>query len=610
MSGTGALFVPSHASVRIPGSKGSRRGVWLAALALLGTGCGERQALEVTPGLAARAQAQGAELDALTKKPRPVAAPVGLALEVNNGVGAPLQVRAGQTFFINQIDLRAATTATEDRGVDSLRRSGDFASLAWQGTTLADADPTFAANGDGTFTRRRFYRSSHWMQKPSLIIVQPVDSRGLPTGRAIPLNLGSEDRRKSSDDFFIRRMRAIQWTRDCPSATSCQGAHAFEEEALVEVRNARTGATSFTLSPDTRALLVDWTAREGAPYRIPVEQVQSSPWSYGFAIDIKPLTPPRADGTYAPGSSVTFQMTFKDGAGKRLHPEGSLPTYNEFLAGQVESGLQYYRGFSDASTTYYRRKHRESNLSASIIGPAQSIQPLRNIVEMEDFLGPEDAISIGTPERDGVYAQAMTVPPANKLFGGAYDPTHAGWDAPVSDTWTNKLPENAEPGTYLVTVKARRAYLGEDIAASRTIEIQVGTRQHTEAQLTTGPCTSCHSQGGELGKVLHALDNRATCATCHAPLAFELEGPISVRTHFVHSRGRFDAPLQQCSSCHLSQESTQRTSKAACLSCHTRYPDSHVQKFGPIEHMYVGGGRESFQQCTGACHRTHTGSGF
>ncbi|QRN96262.1 cytochrome C [Archangium violaceum] len=596
--------------------KGIRRGVWLAALALLGTGCGEREALELAPGLVAQAQAQTEEAQADTQtedlmKPRPVAKPVGLALEVDNGVGTPLRVRAGQTFFINQIDLRAAITATEDRGVDGLRRTGDFASLAWQGTALADADPTFSLNADQTtYTRRRFYRSSHWMQKPSIITVMPVDARGRPTGRVIPLNLGSEDRRKFSDDFFIRRMRAIQWTRDCGSATSCAGAHAFEEEALVEVRNARTGATTFSLSPDTRALLVDWTARSGAPYRIPVEQVQSSTWSYGFNIDITPVTPPRADGTYAPGSEVTFRMTFRDGAGKRLHPEGSLPTYNEFLSGQVESGLQYYRGFSDAATTYYRRKHRECNLSASIIGPAQSIQPLRNIVEMEDFLGPEESISIGTPERDGVYAQAMTVPPANKLFGGAYDPTHAGWDAPVRDTFTNKLPLNAEPGTYLVTVKARRIYLGEDVAASRTIEIQVGTRQHTEVELTTGKCATCHTEGGELGKVLHALDNRATCATCHAPLAFELEGPIAVRTHFVHSRGRFDAPLQQCSSCHVKQETTQRTSKSACLSCHTSYPESHVQKFGPIQHMYVGGGRESFQQCTGACHKTHPGSGF
>ncbi|MGZ3461501.1 MAG: cytochrome C, partial [Archangium sp.] len=329
-------------------------------------------------------------------------------------------------------------------------------------------------------------------------------------------------------------------------------------------------------------------------------------------IDVKALTPPRADGTYAPGSSVTFQLALRDGAGKRLHPEGSLPSYNEVIFGQNEPGIQYYRAFFDATTTYYRRKHRERMLMTQIIGPAQRIQPIRTIVDLDAFLDPtQDVQTIGTLERDGVYAQFQTFPPANKLFGGAFFPEKGLWDAPVTDTWTYTLPANAEPGTYLVTVKGRRVYMGEDIPASRTLEIQVGTPQHTEAKLTTGPCTTCHTDGGEFTKVLHANDNRAACAGCHAPLGFELEGPIVVRAHFIHSRSdRFGAPKQQCSSCHLSEESTQRTSKAACLSCHTSYPDSHVAKFGPIESMYVGGGRESFQQCTGSCHRTHPGSGL
>ena len=100
-------------------------------------------------------------------------------------------------------------------------------------------------------------------------------------------------------------------------------------------------------------------------------------------------------------------------------------------------------------------------------------------------------------------------------------------------------------------------------------------------------------------------------SACHVPLGFELEGPIAVRTHFIHSRsGRFDAPLNKCSNCHLNAAGIQRTSKAACLSCHKSYPQSHVAQFGPIESMYVGGGRESFDQCTGACHTTHPGSGL
>jgi hypothetical protein len=41
------------------------------------------------------------------------------------------------------------------------------------------------------------------------------------------------------------------------------------------------------------------------------------------------------------------------------------------------------------------------------------------------------------------------------LFGGAFDPTHAGWNTPVPDAWTYRLPDNARRGTYLVTIKGR-----------------------------------------------------------------------------------------------------------------------------------------------------------
>ncbi len=600
MRGTSARRVSSRTSIRM---SGWMKRVGLAGLVLLGGACTSREVPARVP------QDMAAATDS---RPSTAPAAVGLALEVENGAGVPLKVKAGQTFFINQLDLRAAVTATRDEGVEGLRRESDFAPLSWQGVKLAEEESILLPNPDGTFTRRRFYREAQWMEQPGVFTVQPVDAQGRPTGQAIPLHTGSDDERKSNDAFFIRRLRAIQWAYDCRTATDCATAHDFSEEALVELRNARTGATPFTLSPETRALHLSWSLRPGASYSIPVEQVESPAYGYGFSIDIKALSPPRPDGTYAPGSEVAFQLTLTDGAGKRLHPAGSLPTYNEILGQRNEAGIQYYRafGFIEPSATYYRRKHRERMMMTQIIGPAHRIQPIRGIVELDAFLGPEDVQTIGTLERDGVYAQFQTLPPANDLFGGAFDPEHKGWAAPVSDTWTYKLPANAEPGTYLVTVKARRTYLGEDIPASRTLEIQVGSPQRTEAKLTTGRCETCHTQGGELSKVLHGNDNLATCAACHAPLGFELEGPIAVRTHFIHSRGRFGAPLEKCASCHLTPESIQRVSKAACLSCHKSYPESHMGMFGPIESIYVGGGRESFQKCTEACHSTHPGSGL
>ncbi|MBN1206161.1 MAG: cytochrome C [Myxococcaceae bacterium] len=587
-------------------------GLLLIALASLVAACGGPEELGSSAEL--DAQSQPMHGDERRPRPPPGGSVIGVALDVDNGNGTPLRIRAGQSFYINQIDLRASVDATQDEGMDGLRTRGDFAGLGWGGVRQIEQSFDLLPGPTG-FKRRRFYRDAAWMDVPSFFTVEPVDARGRPTGLPIVLSAGSNGRRRDSDDFFVRRFRAIQWTNDCanPTDAGCAAAQDFKAEALVELRYARTPAKDklLTLSPRTTQLRLRWSLRPAAPYTIPVEQVAAPSFDYGFSIDVATLTPPQADGTYAPGTAVSFQLTLKDGSGQRLHPQGSLPTYNEVAFGPNEAGIQYYRAFFDPSATYYRRKHRERMLITQIVGPAQQVQPIRSVLQLEDFLGPNDVQTTATFERDGLFSQVQLFPPGNDLFGGAFDPTHAGWAAPVSDTWTFELPANAQPGTYLVTVKGRRTYLGEDIPYSRTIEIQVGTAQRTEPALTTGPCNTCHSQGGELANVLHGNDNRAACAGCHAPLAFELEGPIFVRVHFIHSRSdRFDASLAQCSKCHLTKESTQRTSKAACLSCHKSYPDWHVQRFGPIENMYVGGSQESFQQCTGSCHTTHPQSGL
>ena len=537
--------------------------------------------------------------------------PVGLALEVDNGTGQPVRVRAGQTFYVNQLDLRASLDATTDEGISGLSHAGDFASLAWSSVHLQDQDFLILANPDGSFTRRRFYRGAGWMTRASSFTLRQIDAHGHATAPAVVLQAGEEDKRAASDDFFVRRMRAIQWTSDCHVRFDCTGASAFQEEALVELRNSMHDSKTFVIRPDTAAFTLTWSLRPGHPYTLPVAQVAAPSYAYGFQIDVAPVTPPGPDGSYEPGAAIDFEVTLRDGAGQPLHPPGQLPTYNDVVFGPNQAGVQYYRAFFDATITYYRRKHRERMMMAQIIGPTSDIQPIRSFNELESFLTPDDVQTTGLPERDGVFAQVHMFPTAHDLFGGAFDPAHAGWAAPVPATWTFTVPENAAPGTYLVTVKGRRVYLGEDIPATRTIEIQVGTPTPTTANLSTGPCTTCHTGASSLGKLLHGNANRAACNGCHAPLSFEHDAPISVRVHFIHSRsGRFGAPLDRCSKCHLSEASIQRTSKSACLSCHTSYPASHVAQFGPIESPFVGGGRESFDVCTNACHQTHPHDGF
>src|SRR5579883_2771392 len=67
--------------------------------------------------------------------------PIGLAVEVENGVGKPVSVRAGQTMYLNQIDLRVFANTTVDEGVRALTTSGDFASLDWDDLREVDEAP-------------------------------------------------------------------------------------------------------------------------------------------------------------------------------------------------------------------------------------------------------------------------------------------------------------------------------------------------------------------------------------------------------------------------------------------------------------------------------------
>src|SRR5215467_2242367 len=86
--------------------------------------------------------------------PTTINTPIGLALDIEDGVAIPLRVRANQTFYINQIDMRAHLETTVDEGVAALATTGDFAHLDWRDTEFVDESFLNLPNADGTFTRR------------------------------------------------------------------------------------------------------------------------------------------------------------------------------------------------------------------------------------------------------------------------------------------------------------------------------------------------------------------------------------------------------------------------------------------------------------------------
>jgi hypothetical protein len=425
----------------------------------------------------------------------------------------------------------------------------------------------------------------------------------------IIVDTGLAQFRTPFDSFFTRRLRGIQWTNNCVSKTDCSTATSFMEEALVELRYAGGPHPSFQLDSATTQLRVTWTANSNRRYTIPITQIAAPTWDYGFGIDLEVTTPPRPNGTYAPGTTLQVQFTLRDGSGKRLHAPGSLPSFVDYLAGNNPAGIDYWN-VSEKVMTYYRRKHMEKQMVVAIDGPVQSTAPVRDTLDFfgQIFTTTDGALVTATNAANGFYGEAAAVPPWKTLVG--IDPI----DTPVHDTVTFTLPADAKPGTYKIVMKARREYLGEDLPRATTLAIQVGTTQKTSKTFSTGGCKACHNGSSELPRMSHGLDldQRDVCTTCHVPLPFEPEGPVYVRTHFLHSRsGRLNASPTECNLCHLDRPSIQRTSKSACMSCHTSYPNDHVVQFGPVVDMYIGGTLDdSFQQCTSACHRTHPSSGL
>jgi hypothetical protein len=539
--------------------------------------------------------------------PTTIHTPVGLALTIEDGAGTPLRVRKNQTFYINQLDLRAHLDTNVDQGVRGLSQSGDFAGLDWRGTTLVDQSFVELPNANGTFTRRRMYRESRWMDLPSFFIIEQFDAQGHRRGFPVVVDTGLANIRTGFDSFFARRLRGIQWTNDCASKTDCSTATSFMEEALVELRYAGGPRPSFQFNSATTELRVTWTANRFRRYTIPVTQVESPEFDYGFGIDLDVTTPPQPNGTYAPGQTLNVRFTLRDGSGNRLHAEGTMPTLVDYLTGNNPAGIDYWN-FSELVMTYYRRKHKERQMVVAINGPVQDSGPVRDTLDFfgQIFTTPDGALVTANNAANGLYAQAAAVP-AWKVLAGIEPAT-----SPVSDTVTFTLPADAKPGTYKIAMKARRTYLGEEIPRAEVISIQVGTTQPTHKTFNTGGCVNCHNGSSDLTRMSHAfsVDQRDVCTTCHVPLPFEPEGTVYIRTHFIHSRsGRLNESPSECGMCHVDRASIQRTSKSACMSCHKSYPASHVAQFGPVVDMYIGGTiDDSFQQCTSACHTNHPDS--
>jgi hypothetical protein len=474
--------------------------------------------------------------------------PVGLSLLFQDSAMPPVTLVGGAPRYLQEIDLVASVPSQEDQGIQPLLDHGELASLDWSGVKMVDED--WRPAGDGTFIRQRFYRHARWMERPSQFQVVPTDDAGRPVGPPLLAEAGKDDRINSSDDGFVRRFSARQNAFGCRAQGDCTGAK-FVVQGLVQLRGALNAERrARVIPPQATRLSLSWSQQPTVRRTVMVHHATPGDfqYGYGFQTSLETINPPANHQYYVPGETVRFRVTFRDGSGRRLHPEGSLPTYGQFLRGEVPSGLRYYNGFALFPTTYYALKHREGLMAVSLLGPLDRLKTAQTTVALNEFAGSQAAFA--TPGADGYTSLFANIPPNPIEFGG--DPTDD--DTPVSDVVSLAIPKDALPGTYIAALKARREWGGEALKRAVTLEIQVGTAAPTPFVAKTGPCNTCHAGPSALPNLLHGLGDRRACFACHSSLAFEPDAAIDIRVHMVHDRSeRFAslAKITNCALCHL-----------------------------------------------------------
>jgi hypothetical protein len=347
----------------------------------------------------------------------------------------------------------------------------------------------------------------------------------------------------------VRRFVARQIASGCPAVGDCTGA-TFTAQALVQLRNALNAEDDArTIPRRATRLSLKWTEQPTLRRTVAITHASAAafPFGYGFQLSLQQIGAP-ADNVYAPGAPASFRVTFRDGAGNRLHPLGSLPTYGQFLRGEIVSGLRYFDGFRLTPTTYYALKHRESNLLVALSGPTDALRTPRSTVAADQFFLP--VVNVTSIPVDGFTALATGLPPFPVSFGGLFDP--AVWETPVSDVVTFTIPNDAQPGTYVAALKARREFGGEALNRVTTLDIQVGTASPTLFEAKTGNCENCHKGPSAFGRILHGGTDRRACFACHASLSIEPDAALDIRVHMVHDRSdRFAGNVNNCATCHL-----------------------------------------------------------
>lgn len=492
-------------------------------------------------------------------------AAVALDLEFVEGVAAPLAVIAGESYSIDSITISSEVHGTETEVVDRLQTVSFFAGADWTGLEIERVQWIPELNGE--FQRQTFFQGAEWMHGDHSFTLSVVDAGGQMLAGPIELPSTGDWPVLADEAFATRRLGAIAFAHGAAVSGDLTGA-TFSAEARLQFRNGIPLDRQFVIPMNAASLRLEWNRLPGTVLEVPLAPVAvaASPWGYGFDLEVSPSAPANTV-YYVPGETIDFTLAFKDGAGRPLHSPGSLPTYEEFMNGAVDSGLQYFNLFP--AIIYYKDKNREGVLLASLTGPMHRLHQTHEPVPTEAFLLQTTQVAADT-SRDGFLSLWQILPAAPIIFNGP-----PVWGTPVSDVMSFTLPPDAQAGRYEFAIKARRVYRGEQSLITRIVPIHVSSLAIADDLRKTpelvGNCEQCHTGAFDLANTLHYNGSVESCTTCHFPLGFETNNLLPHRIHRIHYLSeRYKEDPRDCTVCHLNPSIyvENQARWLVCVGCH------------------------------------------
>ncbi|HLL54996.1 MAG TPA: hypothetical protein VK447_15685 [Myxococcaceae bacterium] len=524
-----------------------------------------------------------------------------------------MPVLRGQDYFLNQFIAMHTVFGLHGDYNDRIspatwiRKSSRFKDLDWNGLSVTREE--WRPESPPAWKRETFYANANWMlRKDATFKLEVLDSAG--TVRA---TITYDHKDLLAENPYSGRGR-VSWTLDYflppefpgdPTPHPAEGFGTVNQTTVKVAYSTSTNPFKTFKMPDVAGdglIRVTWSLLPNQPFLFPVKfvsaQEAAAPTCYkigadglatnervscGFGlIQQLKLNAPKNGKFFVPGEKVDLLVSLRDGNNNGLHPRDFLPSVNDFRNGN-SNGLLIFNEFMLVTL----KEQSASESGFAVAGPLHKMRLAPRFIT-DYFRYPTHGEPHYYPEAPGL---------VDVLPGAA--------DAPTPARYTVPLPQDIEPGTYVIYLKGHRYFMGERLNRMDGFFFQVGQEERTNYPNRVGNCQICHNGVVSLTNVMHGLsvDHVEGCKTCHNEQVF---GHIGELTHKIHfSSQKYPLAKNDCSICHLTRDSAVTPSMVSCTSCH---PSAHGAEYFDLGFTWMNTTPNAYTNCGAACHVLQTPS--